>query len=919
MRVVKRILVVVLAALGLGIIAGWLFLALPMFSDSRRDLAEGVLSSSIGQPVEINGDVRAVVGRRISLSIFGLNIPSETIDGVELAALDHADFKVRTPALLTGQIKFDEIVVEGMRAQLIILEDGTKSWTRTFAKPEGEEPEPSDEDRKRVRIVDFLKDKTIRISDLELHVDDRPSEFKFDFLLDGLNVEQLAEGAATLDAAGEVNSVEFEIEGNLPADGSARLSTILGETTLQYDAAPRAGDDEASTGQLTLAVGSLAEMFQAAGVDLDYDGEASVETGVVVDADGVSLEDLLATVTVGTGEALTVTGRVGDAFHARDLDVNVAVRLHPEGDPPADAERIKDVRISGIAAQIFGGIDELTVRNLALTTNAADIGLDEIGPVSVGSIRRTEDGKLALGDIAVEVRGEKDLQLLSMTGSINDTLHLREFDFAGNLSVPASVVVGGLGNMEADIGRLEANFTVAEHDGRARVENLTAGVTGTDLWSFSASGEWPDVTKLAGASLTADMEFPSPNAFLAALDAGQASTEPFRLGLTFGADAEKADIAAELGAGDTEIDTDLTLSVEGSTPVARGALQSAELDLADLDRARDFVGALRAAYEPAAAGEGSDVRPLVLEDEREIQPMVQGDDREVQPMVREDDRKVQPMVRPSGIAGLRQLIEPSTLLVDTDLEFDINIDRIVGQKGVTELHSSLTAKDGNFRFGPLTLRYGGGALNVSAAADLGSGSKWLNVSGNGSGWDLGDVFAVADIDMDARGTISANFDISGPFTSPMGFARNARGNAGIQISEGAVASSLLELAGLGIFPWLFSEERRQGYTRIVCANAPIRIDRGNVSTSGSVIETERVQFVLTGSVNLGNKQINVHGRPRPVGKPLSRSAWPFNVTGSLDDPKFDLLIGGTRQRRTDGADVMPQNRVPCRPDVLQLR
>ena len=39
----------------------------------------------------------------------------------------------------------------------------------------------------------------------------------------------------------------------------------------------------------------------------------------------------------------------------------------------------------------------------------------------------------------------------------------------------------------------------------------------------------------------------------------------------------------------TEIDTDLTLSVEGSTPVARGALQSAELDLADLDRARELI------------------------------------------------------------------------------------------------------------------------------------------------------------------------------------------------------------------------------------------------------------------------------------------------------------------------------------------
>jgi uncharacterized protein involved in outer membrane biogenesis len=329
---------------------------------------------------------------------------------------------------------------------------------------------------------------------------------------------------------------------------------------------------------------------------------------------------------------------------------------------------------------------------------------------------------------------------------------------------------------------------------------------------------------------------------------------------------------------------------------------------------------LRGAYDRAPPGQDDGVQPMVLDDEREIQPMVRGDDREVQPMVREDDRTVQPMVRSEGgIAQLREMIEPSTLLVDTDLEFDIDIDRIVGQKGVTELHSSLTAKNGHFKFGPLTFRYGGGAMNITAQADLGSGSKWLNVVGRGSGWDLGDVFAVADIDMDARGTISADFNISGPFTSPKAFAQNARGNAGIEVSNGAVASSLLELAGLGIMPWLFSDERRQGYTRIVCATAPVRIDGGRVSTEGTVIETESVQFVLYGNVNLRSRQINIHGRPRPVGKPLSRSAWPFNVTGSLNEPKFDLIIGGNRQRRTDGADVMPENRVPCRPDILQLQ
>ena len=145
------------------------------------------------------------------------------------------------------------------------------------------------------------------------------------------------------------------------------------------------------------------------------------------------------------------------------------------------------------------------------------------------------------------------------------------------------------------------------------------------------------------------------------------------------------------------------------------------------------------------------------------------------------------------------------------------------------------------------------------------------------------------------------------------------GSAQIQMGDGQVATSLLELAGLGIFPWLFSEELRQGYTEVVCASVPVSISAGTISFDSVVAETQSVQLVAKGSVNLKQDAISVRAEPRPVGQPLARSAWPFEISGKLSAPSFKLDVGGSRQRRADGAELMPDDRVPCRPDVMQLQ
>jgi len=80
-----------------------------------------------------------------------------------------------------------------------------------------------------------------------------------------------------------------------------------------------------------------------------------------------------------------------------------------------------------------------------------------------------------------------------------------------------------------------------------------------------------------------------------------------------------------------------------------------------------------------------------------------------------------------------------------------------------------------------------------------------------------------------------------------------------------------------------------------------------------------VQIVVYGNVDMKRKTMNIAGQPRRIGKPLSRSPWPFTAVGPIADPKIKVKDGPRKLRRSDGASTMPQRRQTCVPDILQLR
>jgi len=202
--------------------------------------------------------------------------------------------------------------------------------------------------------------------------------------------------------------------------------------------------------------------------------------------------------------------------------------------------------------------------------------------------------------------------------------------------------------------------------------------------------------------------------------------------------------------------------------------------------------------------------------------------------------------------------------------------------------------------------------------DLNEDPDILKISGSTGGWNFGHIMQELRFKKGASGVLNANFDVSGSRNSVQKFLATMSGGATVSMRNGSIDSQLLDLAGLGIIPWLFSKDRGSAVA-IVCIRAPLHISNGRISTEQTVVETSQVQIVVVGNVDLKHKTLDVMGQPRRIGKPLSRSPWPFTAIGPMAKPKIKVKDGPRRLRRSDGASTMPQRRKLCVPDILQLK
>ena len=894
---------ITILTLVVGVLIGliWAALALPVFNPLRQQLAQQILSDIAEQPITINGEVSARLGRQTLIVVRDLTMGSSTLPDETLAELKSLQYDINLAALTRGQIDVNNVELQGFSINLLTTEDGTKSWHADRRRQNQTSTDPDPDNRPFQAILTTLRTRTAEIEDIAITVRNQQTGFDFDMRLDDLQmIQQDGGGTLSLTSNGSVNDQPFDISGTFPEGAPFASRLTFGGADLSFDGEPgTANGDDGFVGTITLDVGDLSEALDILRLKSALNGSGQAKVDISATPGRLDVTDLAIALDMANGNRFDVTGTVSDFGPESETDILATARLYPEGQIPRPARELADLEITDISTRILGDGLAFRFEDLLITSNWIVQDLQNVGPVSVGRIRRTEEGTLALDDVSITA-GPEDTPILQAEGSIQDALAFKGLDVDGALTAPAELLLWRLGQDVAEaFGTVAAGFTMTDAPGFLSLTHLTLETRDTDIWSLSGDITVEDVTSLDGLDMNLSVATADAGELLAALKLDPVSSGPleFEMGINVDGDAFGTRLALETGTSDLSMA--FQGDVDSTPPTINGQITSQVLALADLRQAVKGISELG-----KLTSNKTELQPLVLppeEDPIDLNPI-----------------PLQPLVLPVEERTTAEFLNIDDAMEDVLLTTEIAFERIEGIQGVTSLKTTLVSDQGKAQLGPLRWNYGNGFIQFEVLSDLVSGPETLNIRGSTGGWDFGNILSELGLDIPARGQLRGNFNLTGSRASTQAFTDTLRGSATVSMDDAQIATSLLELAGLGIFPWLFSTERRQGYTDIVCLRAPISLNSGRVSFEAVVLETLSVQLITRGFVDVPRKVLSVRAQPRPVGRPLARSAWPFVISGSLASPDVKVDRSGRRLRRTDGAETMPDARTPCTADILQL-
>ncbi|MCA0873142.1 hypothetical protein LCL97_20120 [Seohaeicola saemankumensis] len=877
----------------------WAALFLPVFASARASLTERALTDLIGQPLQIRDDARINLGLRVSrVEVSDAVIPSETMRDTDLASLRHLSFDLDMAQLWRGWTDIDDLTIEGLQVNLLRAEDGhTTSWTS--APPDASAPDRTEDQTTEAApqsgLLSFLRSRRLDVTEVGILYSDARTGFSFDFQLDGLHQARQPTGETRLTGRGSVNTQPFAIDGSYPGDGQFRVAATFADVELGLTGAD-ALDVSAAAVRMALNVSSpdIGDLLDVLQLQRVAEGNGQLSANLLLQPGGLAIDDISVGVALSSGRSVSVTGAIGNVFDLTDLDITADAALFPEAEMPAAAARLEDLKLTGVNARLTSRSGGVAVEKLTVTTNAFDGDLENIGPIRADLVRRTDDGLLRVEGLTVQA-GPPEAPVVQATGTIGNLLQFKAVDLTGTLNAPASLLFEKADpETAAALGGLHASFGISDSDGKLNLDRLTARAEGTDLWSLKADMSVGNLTHLARSDLSIDALIADGAKFLTTLGLDAIDTGPVGLNFKLSSQGTEVDTTGAVVVGGSQVDLTLSARKQEHAPVIRGAVES---DRIAVDDVADLVAATLALKSLSDGGHDAHAA--------EKKP---------------EQVEVQPFVLPKGQkqAADSTLVDPTRLLRALDLELAIAIRELTGAAGSTKIDSDLEIEQGTARFGPLKIAYGGGYFNLNAAMDLIETPELIRITGGTGGWDFGKILTRIGVKIAARGTLGARFDLTGRHSSASAFVNSMRGHVTVSMGNGAIATSLLELAGLGVLPWLFSPELQKGYTDIVCIVAPMRISGGKVTSHRIVAESRAVQLVAAGEINWRRDTISLRAEPRPVGKPLHRSAWPVVVSGRLSKPSFQVLAGGTAAHQDRSKFHIKPDRKPCVPDALQV-
>ena len=863
----------------------WVVLESGAFSDKRREIISEKLSDEIGRNVQVTGDARMRLGRTTKVWVENVVVPSPDVSKADILQVDKVRFDLDTSELFQRRIDWDNLVLLGAHFAFVKdLDDGT-NWKRE-AVPNS----PSGTGAKTHKgPLELLRDRNVEITDSSLTLDFQDSGFSFSFDLDGFQIEQEEEGRLTLvDGNGTLNGKDFGVKGTFPAESAFNANLQVGSTASKISGTPLAGSGgEEFEASLTTKLESIGDFQEAIGLKRTSEGQGSLQADLKGSAGQIAMQALEISLDDEDGRQLRINGGIDNLLRLQGADLTVSVTYQNPVALFQPGQRLFEVSLEQISAEISGEPTKFELRNIAVRTNAFNPKLKKIGPMKVGRLFLTKEGELRLSGIQLTAGTPED-PYLTVDGEIGDALELKKIDLKAHLNIEATEFLPFISfENETALGRVIGDLLVSDETGSLSLDNLTLHTAETDLWDASVSVAISDLKRLGDVNTDIALALKKPATLMNLLGLKTSVTDPVSVKWsTQKAGEEQLEMNALLKFARTDVEAKMSAGFQGSTPTLDGDILGNSVHISDI-RSLAGLGKSLAGLVEAQTPKRT-AKPLVIK--REAKPLVI--EREAKPLVLEN---------PKDELTLDRLVN------DAKVQIGIKIGKVFDLPAVHKVNAVLKIDGGSARLEPVDVSVVGGTATAAVSSNLQKNPSRLSATGQLRGVGLKTLMKLANSDLDAQGSISGPFSLSFDIKQSSNLLRSTSGTTRLELKDGRVATSLLNLAGLGVIPWLFSRERQAGYTDITCAIVPLAFSRGVVSLDGTIIDTPSVQVLVNGQINLLNETLYIRAIPRPLNRADARSPFPVTISGPLSSPNVSIVRGEDSRRgsevRSDGNGI----------------
>lgn len=229
--------------------------------------------------------------------------------------------------------------------------------------------------------------------------------------------------------------------------------------------------------------------------------------------------------------------------------------------------------------------------------------------------------------------------------------------------------------------------------------------------------------------------------------------------------------------------------------------------------------------------------------------------------------------------------------MDADVEFT-GVKIVHGEKlPIQNVYAHLIMKDSVLTLDPLKFGVAGGTVGSNIKLD---GSKTPMKGGFNMGarhLKLKELFPSFAPMQTSFGELNGDASLTATGNSPAALLGSSNGEVKLLINNGAISSSLLELAGLNVGSYAVNKLFGDDVVTINCMAADLVSTNGNMESKLFAFDTEKALINVNGNIDFKDEKLNLDIVPHTKGFRLFSLRSPLYVHGTMKNPSVGVHAG----------------------------